>query len=116
MHKFTTVGLTLLILGLMLGCGGSDRVVVASKNFSESVLLGEFIAQKLESRGFEVDRGLNLGSIFLCHQALVSGEIDIYPEYTGTALTAVLKETVTRDPAQTLESVRKAYSAQFQAG
>ncbi len=100
---------------LTLGCGGSNRIVVASKNFSENVLLGELIAQKLESSGFKVDRRLNLGSTFLCHQALISGQIDVYPEYTGTALTAILDQPVQRDPLKTLESVREAYRAQFQA-
>jgi len=107
-----------IFLALMLlvqGCGSSDHIVVASKNFSENVLLGEVIAQKLESHGFKVDRRLNLGSTFLCHQALASGGIDIYPEYTGTALTAVLNQPVVRDPAQTFALVHKAYLAQFQA-
>ena len=100
---------------LSLGCGGSDRVVVASKNFSENVLLAELIAQQLEQRGLEVDRRLNLGSTFLCHQGLASGDIHVYPEYTGTALTAVLKQSVTRSPDEALQLVRKAYLEKFQA-
>ena len=65
-------------------------IVVGSKNFTEQVLLGEIVAQHLEHRLNEkVVRKPNLGGTLLAHQALVNGEIDLYPEYSGTALTAV---------------------------
>jgi glycine betaine/choline ABC-type transport system substrate-binding protein len=84
-------------------------VIVGSKNFTEQVLLGEIIAQAVERTGIPVERKLNLGGTLLAHEALKQGSIDLYPEYTGTALTAVLKQPVDRDPARVLTTVRKAY-------
>ncbi len=96
--------------------GGEDRIVVGSKNFTENVLLGELLAQHLESRtGVVVDRRLNLGGTFLCHQALLSGQIDLYPEYTGTALTAILHQPVLRDAGEVLRTVSSAYVKRFGA-
>lgn len=81
-----------LIAACLAGCSKTRPLTVASKNFTEQVILGEIIAQHLERRlNTKVDRKLNLGGTLLSHQALVSGEIDLYPEYTGTALTAVLR-------------------------
>ena len=71
---------------------------VGSKNFTEQVLLGEIAAQALEAEGVPVERKLDLGGTFVCHQALVAGELDLYPEYTGTAFTAILKEKPVSDP------------------
>jgi osmoprotectant transport system substrate-binding protein/osmoprotectant transport system permease protein len=85
------------------------RVVVGSKNFTEQVLLGEILSAHLEQRGFEVDRRLNLGGTSLCHAALLSGDLDLYVEYTGTALTDILKLPAETDPAAVLRSVREAY-------
>jgi glycine betaine/choline ABC-type transport system substrate-binding protein len=88
--------------------------VVGSKNFTESVLLGEIVSQHIERKlGIEVDRKLNLGGTLLAHEAIKSGSIDIYPEYTGTALTAVLKRPPARDPAAVFEEIRKAYEQQW---
>ena len=99
-----------LILLLAAGCGRPARIVVASKNFTEQVLLGEILAQQIERRlGVTVDRRLNLGGTMLAHEALVKGDIDIYPEYTGPALTAVLKQPPVSDPAAALEQTRAAY-------
>jgi glycine betaine/choline ABC-type transport system substrate-binding protein len=100
------------ILGcLLLGaCSGEPRVRVGSKNFSEQLVLGEIVAQHLEHRlGGRVSRKLDLGGTLLAHQALVSGSIDVYPEYTGTALTAVLKRAPVKDPAEVLSEVRSGY-------
>lgn len=84
----------------LAGCGRSDRIVVGSKNFTEQLVLGEIIAQHLERRlGAPVERRLNLGGTLLAHQALVSGQIDLYPEYSGTALMVVLKEPSQQDAA-----------------
>jgi osmoprotectant transport system substrate-binding protein len=88
---------------------GPRPVVVASKNFTEQLVLGEIIAQQLERRGMSVERKLNLGGTLLAHQALVSGGIDLYPEYTGTALTAVLKLDQRGDAAE----VRKRVSGEY---
>jgi glycine betaine/choline ABC-type transport system substrate-binding protein len=82
---------------------------VGSKNFTEQVVLGELIAAHLERRGFAVERRLNLGGALLCHGALLSQEIDLYPEYTGTALTDILKRPVVNDPGQVLRTVRADY-------
>ena len=87
------------------------RVVVGSKNFTEQVVLGEVLAAVLEQRGFTVERQLNLGGTSLCHAALRSGQIDAYVEYTGTALTDVLKQPVDSDPAAVLAAVRAGYEA-----
>lgn len=97
------------------GCDGERPLVVASKNFTEQVILGEIIAQHLEHRfGKPVDRRLNLGGTLLAHEALINGDIDLYPEYTGTALTAILKQPPSSDPAAVLATVREAYRARWQ--
>jgi glycine betaine/choline ABC-type transport system substrate-binding protein len=100
---------------LLASCARPARIVVASKNFTEQVLLGEILAQQIERKvGVPVERKLNLGGTMLSHEALVKGDIDLYPEYTGTALTAVLKLPPVRDPAAALEQVRTAYQRQWQ--
>src|SRR5207253_3851156 len=87
-----TGGLWVLAAGLLSGCGHHDRIVVGSKNFTESDLLGEIVAQQIERRtGLSVERRFHLGGTFVCHEAITSGRIDLYVEYTGTAYTAVLK-------------------------
>jgi osmoprotectant transport system permease protein len=99
------------------GAVGSARSVpvrVCSKNFTEQLVLGEIVAQVLESAGVPVDRRLNLGGTMICHGALVRGEVDVYVEYTGTALTAVLgRSVVSGDPDQVYEDVSEAYEARF---
>lgn len=67
-------------------------VKVGSKNFTESLVLGEAISQLLESKGYHVERSLNLGGTFIAHEALQKGDIDLYPEYTGTGLLDILKQ------------------------
>ena len=107
----------IVVFLVLAGCGRVQgyRIRVGSKNFTEQVLLGEIIAQHLERRLQQsVTRSLNLGGTLLAHQALRSGEIDLYPEYTGTALSAVLKETAPNDPATVLARVRSEYARQFQ--
>src|ERR1700738_3497079 len=97
----------LIVLALSCGCSRSRPIVVGSKNFTEQLILGEIMAQQLERRlAQKVERKLNLGGTLLAHEALVNGEIDLYPESTGTALTAILKQPAVRDPAAALESVR----------
>jgi len=104
-----------LTLLLTASCSHTPRIVVASKNFTEQVLLGEILAQQIERRlGVQVDRKLNLGGTMLAHEALVNGDIDLYPEYTGTALTAVLKQPPISDRAAALNQVRAAYQKQWQ--
>ena len=68
-----------------------EPIVVASKNFTESYLLGEIIAQRLEQAGMEVDRRFGLGGTLICFEALLAGEIDVYVEYSGTLERTILK-------------------------
>jgi osmoprotectant transport system substrate-binding protein len=107
-----------LIVGLLaagiVGCTREHPITVGSKNFTEQVVLGEIVAQHLEHRlARRVDRQLNLGGTMLAHQALVRGEIDLYPEYTGTALTTILKLPPTSDPAGAIALVRGEYQTRF---
>ena len=103
-----------LWVGGIVGCTREHPITVGSKNFTEQVILGEIVAQHLEHRlGRRVDRKLNLGGTMLAHQALVRGEIDLYPEYTGTALTAILKLPPTSDPSAATALVRAEYQARF---
>jgi len=94
----------------LLGCAHSHSLTVGSKNFTEQIVLGEILAQQLERRlGIKVERKLDLGGTLLAQQALRSGDIDLYPEYTGTALTAVLKLPPSSDAAAVLNRVRSEY-------
>jgi osmoprotectant transport system substrate-binding protein len=82
----------LVVALLLLGaCAKQSPLTVGSKNFTESVILGELVAQKLEAAGCKVDRRLNMGGTFVCDAAIRSGQIDTYVEYSGTALSAILK-------------------------
>jgi glycine betaine/choline ABC-type transport system substrate-binding protein len=96
---------------LLGGCGGPRRLTVGSKNFTEQLVLGEIIAQHVERRlSTKVNRTLNLGGTLLSHQALLNGQIDLYPEYSGTALTEILKQKAdTTDAGIVLERVRNEY-------
>jgi glycine betaine/choline ABC-type transport system substrate-binding protein len=108
----TIAGLTLLLA--LAACSTKRSIRVGSKNFTEQVVLGEIIAQHLEHRLKEkVERRLNLGGTLLAHGALLNHEIDLYPEYTGTALTAILKDAPDNDPARVLAHVRSAYADRF---
>jgi len=88
----------------------SDRVVVGSKNFTESLILGELMAQQIEAHsGVKVERRFYLAGTYICHQAVLAGRIDIYPEYTGTALSAILKQEAGGDRATVYQRVKHAY-------
>lgn len=105
---------TIALAVLATACGGRDRIVIGAKNFTESDLLAEIVAQQIERRtGLPVERRLHLGGTFVCHQALVSGEIDGYVEYSGTALTAVLERAPLQDPDSVLRMVRAEYADRF---
>ena len=91
-----------------------DRPVIGAKNFTEQVVLGELLAQEIESVShLKVERRFYLAGSYICHQALVAGRIDGYVEYTGTALTAILKQPVDRDPAAVLHTVRDLYATRY---
>jgi glycine betaine/choline ABC-type transport system substrate-binding protein len=86
-------------------------VIVGSKNFTEQILLGELVAQTLERAGVAVTRKLNLGGTFICDQALRSGDIDVYVEYTGTAWTAIFRQPAARDRQAVTAGTRERYAA-----
>jgi glycine betaine/choline ABC-type transport system substrate-binding protein len=86
---------------------------VGSKNFTEQVVLGEIAAQVLEGAGIPVDRRLDLGGTLVCHTALTSGQLDLYPEYTGTALTAILGRKPVSDPRRVRAIVAEEYTRRW---
>lgn len=90
---------------------GRADLVVGSKNFTEQVVLGELLAQALERQGLTVDRRLNLGGTAIAHEALLSGGIDLYVEYTGTSLTALFNEPPSADSDAVFQAVRERYAA-----
>ncbi|MEJ2008744.1 MAG: glycine betaine ABC transporter substrate-binding protein [Acidobacteriota bacterium] len=89
-------------------------IVVGSKDFTEQVILGEMLAQYLHERtGLQVERRFYLGGTYICQQALLAGRIDVYVEYTGTALTAILKQPVEHNAEHVYNKVKKLYSSRF---
>ena len=103
-----------LSVALLAGCANPDRVVIGSKNFTEQIILGEIIAQHLEKHtGLDIDRRLNLGGTFVCHEGLIAGQLDIYVEYTGTALAAILQAPPPNDSDTVLAAVRQTYGERF---
>lgn len=93
------------------GLGSRRDVIVGSKNFTEQVVLGELIAQVLEREGLEVERRFNLGGTAIAHQALISGGIDAYVEYSGTSLTAIFDQPASTDARAVFEQIRDRYAA-----
>ncbi|MGB2753224.1 MAG: ABC transporter permease/substrate-binding protein [Pyrinomonadaceae bacterium] len=91
------------------------KIVVASKDFTESIILAEILAQMLEKRGVAVERRFELGGN-LVHDGLLSGQIDVYPEYTGTAYTAILKHKPITDPQAVYDQTKAEYSDKFKLG
>lgn len=92
----------------------SSHIVIGAKNFTEQVILGELFAQEIEAAGGgPVERRFWLAGSYLCQQALVSGRIDGYVEYTGTALTAILKQGVDRDAARVNATVKRLYAERY---
>jgi osmoprotectant transport system permease protein len=90
----------------------TNRVVIGSKDFTESALLAEIVAQMLEARGVVVERRFELGGN-LPHDALVSGTLDLYPEYTGTSYTAILHRKPISDPRAVYDQVKQEYAEKF---
>ncbi len=92
----------------------ADHPVIGAKNFTEQVVLGELLAQEIEAKShLKVERRFYLAGSYICHQALIAGRIDGYVEYTGTALTAILKQPVDRDPERVLQTVRSLYGSKY---
>jgi glycine betaine/choline ABC-type transport system substrate-binding protein len=107
---------SLLLMALLIACGPSreNRIVVGSKNFTEQLILGEIIAQQIENKThLPVERRFYLAGTYICHQAILGGRIDIYPEYTGTALTAVLKEKPDASREEVYNQVKAEYEKRF---
>lgn len=110
----TLRGLTLFLVHLssfiVLGCAKHPPVLIGSKNFTESVILGELLAQRLEQAQCTVDRRLNLGGTLVCDGAIAAGSLDAYVEYSGTALTAILHRPLLQSRQAVTDSVAGAYA------
>jgi osmoprotectant transport system substrate-binding protein len=108
------------VAGLCLSLAGCspprpDHPVIGAKNFTEQVVLGELLAQEIEAKSnLKVERRFYLAGSYICHQALIAGRIDAYVEYTGTALTAILKQPLDRDPQRVLDTVRRLYASRYE--
>ena len=99
-----------LLAALLLAACRQKSIVVGSKNFTESVLLGEIVAQRLESAGCSVERKLDLGGTLVCDRAVAAGQLDVYPEYSGTALTAILHRKQIGDRKTVMDEVGREYA------
>lgn len=113
--RCTLVALLLSFILLTLSCSQSrsDRIVIGSKNFTESLILGELMAQQIEAHTrLQVERRFYLAGTYICHQAILAGRIDVYPEYTGTALTAILKQQA-GNKDDVYRRVQKEYERRF---
>ena len=104
------------VLASTFACSGErEGLVIGSKNFSEQIVLAEIMAQQIERRtDITVGRRLNLGGTIVCHRALVAGQIDLYPEYTGTSFVVILREKVISEPRVVYERVKAEYDERFQ--
>jgi glycine betaine/choline ABC-type transport system substrate-binding protein len=110
----TLACLTAALLALA-ACGPKPALIVGSKNFTEQVLLAEILAQHIERRlHVSVGRKFNLGGTLIAQAAITSGAIDLYPEYSGTALTAVLRLPPSKDSGEVMRQVRDAYREKWQ--
>jgi osmoprotectant transport system permease protein len=89
-----------------------SHIAIGSKDFTESALLAEIVAQMLEARGVSVERRFELGGN-LPHEALVAGTLDLYPEYTGTSFTAILHHAPITDPRAVYDQVKQEYAEKF---
>jgi len=110
------VPLIFLFCALLMSCGGAskNRIVVGSKNFTEQAILGELLAQHLEARThLAVDRRFYLAGTYICQQAILAGRIDLYVEYTGTALAAILKQQSANDRREVYDRVKREYAQRF---
>lgn len=113
-HAAILLLLAAIIASVACAPSHADRIVVGSKNFTESFILGELIAQQIEAHtNLKVERRFYLAGTYICQQAILSGRIDVYPEYTGTALTAVLKQTASSDRANVYQRVKQEYEKRF---
>src|SRR5450755_4219956 len=125
-HRRLANSLTCSLLLLLTACAPprSSRILIGAKNFTEQVVLGELAAQEIEAvfaqegkPSERVERRFYLAGSYICQQALASGRIDAYVEYTGTALTEILKQPLPppgeRDPTRVFDTVRALYASQY---
>ena len=117
MRRWIAVVISLFVTaGFLSACqkGPKNKLVIGSKFFTEQVVLAELLAQHIEQRtGIPVERKANLGGTLLIHKAMLAGDLDLYVEYTGTALTAVLGESPKGDARMTYERVKQQYAQRF---
>jgi len=109
------LGILVLLLAVVFGaCRRQTRIIVGCKNFTEQIILGELLAQQIENQThLPVERRFYLGGTYIAQQAILAGRIDVYPEYTGTALTAILKQPASSDKTAVYERVRSEYERRF---
>lgn len=108
------VAVTVAFCAFLCGCAPPrpNHPVIGAKNFTEQVVLGELLAQEIEAKSnLKVERRFYLAGSYICQQAMLAGRIDGYVEYTGTALTAILKQPLDRDPERVLQTVRNLYQS-----
>lgn len=114
--KTLCAALSAVMILSLTGCGARDenakRITVGSKGFTENLILSELYALALEDEGFQVKREFEISNAVI-HTSIVNGEIDIYPEYTGTALLTILGEPLLTDPRQVYEKVKGRYKEEF---
>jgi len=114
--RWWSASCVILILLFFVSCAPprSERIVIGSKNFTESLMLGELLAQQIEAHTqTRVERRFYLAGTYICQQALLAGRIDLYPEYTGTSLTAILKQNVGGDKANVYQRVKNEYESRL---
>jgi osmoprotectant transport system substrate-binding protein len=92
------------------GAAAGEPIKIGSKDFTEAILAAELYAQVLEANGFKVERKLNLGGTPIAHAALLSGDIDLYPEYTSTGLLTILKQKPIKEPKDIFAAVKQGYA------
>lgn len=115
------ISLIAMVALVFTGCSGNGnstgskgKIVVGSKNFNENIILGEMLAQLIEAKtDLTVERKQNLGGTLVCFNALKTGDLDLYPDYTGTGLMAVLKQPVETDPDKVYNYVQEEYNKKF---
>jgi len=117
MRRLSVIAFAAIVMACAVASCNPDRhdeIVVGSKNFSEQALLGEILAQHIEARTHKpVTRRFYLAGTYICQQALLAGRIDMYVEYTGTALTAVLRDPLATDPSTVFSRVQSEYKKRF---
>ncbi|HEY8670144.1 MAG TPA: glycine betaine ABC transporter substrate-binding protein [Terriglobales bacterium] len=113
-HCAITLLLLLAAVSSLTACSHRPHIVVGCKNFTEQIILGELIAQQIENKThLAVERRFYLGGTYIAHQSVLAGHIDLYPEYTGTALTAILKQQPSSDRKAVYDRVRSEYEQRF---